>query len=214
MRNVALVAFMLMLAPLPCRAQAPQDEGEAGPWSFGFAIGGFDAEDSTGKLQNQSGQYSLMFDAAYRYSEYLSFGFDTFASEQRFDTLPSTYALLGNVDGRSTIFVGGVNAVAKFGIPMGWVEPYVGAAIGLYFSTVLVTGSLVGNLEAEEEDWGPAEQLMAGLNFRVSERWSLGVEYRHTYLKADFGQLTGGEVDVGGDSIMATVRLGSPGQAR
>lgn len=215
MRSVPLVAFLLMLTPLSCLAQAPQAEGGEGPWSFGFGLGGFDAQDGTGTLQNQSGQYSLMFDATYRYTEYASFEFDVFGTEQRFDTPPGVYAILGTVDGRSTIFVGGVNAVAKFGIPMGGVEPYVGAGIGLYFSSLLVTGSLLGAAaEAEEEDWGLGQQLLAGLNFRVSERWWLGVEYRRTFLEANFGLLGGGEVDIGGDSIMATVRLGSPGQAR
>lgn len=213
MKDAALVVLMLLLVPLSCNAQAT---GDAGAWSFGLGVGGFDPVDGTGQLKNQSGQYALTLDATFRYTEYVSFGFDIFANEQRFDT-PSaiTAPLFGTVDGRSRISGGGLNAVAKLGLPLGRLEPYVGAAVGLYFNSMVVTGSIFGlPARAEEQDSGLGEQLLAGFNYRVADSWSLGVEYRHTYLKADFGQLTGGEVDVGGDSIMATVRFGSPSQAR
>lgn len=206
MKNVAWVVLVLLLPSLPCSAQAT---GDAGTWSFGLGLGGFDPDDGTGQLKNQSGQYALAFDAAYRYTEYVSFGFDIFANEQRFDT-PSaiTAPFFGTVDGRSRISGGGFNAVAKLGLPLGRLEPYVGAAVGLYFNSMIVTGSVFGlPAQAEEQDSGLGEQLLAGFNYRVADRWSLGVEYRHTFLEADFGLLSGGKVDLGGGSIMATARF-------
>lgn len=213
MKDAALVVLMLLLAPLSCSAQAT---GGAGPWSFGLGLGGFAPDDDTGKLESQSGQYALTLDVAYRYTEYVSFGFDMFVNEQRFDTPPGIAApLFGTVDGRSRISGGGFSAVAKLGLPLGRLEPYVGAAVGLYFNSMIVTGSVFGlPARAEEQDSGVGEQLLAGFNYRVTDRWSLGAEYRHTFLDADFGLLSSGKVDLGGDSIMATARFRLQGPAQ
>ena len=214
MKGIAKFAWLLLLAMMSCGAHA-QQAVKSLPWSFGVGVGGFDPDDGAGQLKNQSGQYSLALDATYRYSNYLSFAFDIFANEQRFDTPPTVTApFFGTVDGRARISGGGFNAVAKFGIPMGRMEPYVGAALGLYFNSMIVTGSVFGlPARAEEQDSGLGEQFLAGVNFRIADYWALGVEYRRTFLKADFGSLSDGEVDIGGDSVMATLRYGAdPGK--
>jgi outer membrane protein W len=210
MKNIAKVAGILALAMTSWGAHA-QQEVTSSPWSFGIGVGGFDPDDGAGRLKNQSGQYALALDANYRYSNYLSFAFDIFASEQRFDTPPTVTApFFGTVDGRARISGGGFNAVAKFGIPVGRMEPYVGAALGLYFNSMIVTGSVLGlPARAEVHDSGLGEQLLAGVNFRIADYWALGVEYRRTFLKADFGSLSDGEVDIGGNSVMATLRFGA-----
>jgi opacity protein-like surface antigen len=210
MKQVAITLLVLLLAPVSGATLAQQEAGAAKPWSFGIGLGGFDPDDGSGQLKNQSGQYSLFLDVAYRYSENVRFAFDMFADEQRFDTPATVIApFLGTLDGRARVSGGGFNAVAKFGMPMGRFEPYVGAAVGLYFNSMIVTGSVLGlPARAEEDDSGIGEQLLAGVNVRVSGNWSLGFEFRRTFLKADFGPLTDGEVDIGGDSYLLTARFG------
>jgi hypothetical protein len=163
MKSIATVAWILLLATMSCGVHAQQEVKNL-PWSFGIGVGGFDPDDGTGRLKNQSGQYALALDATYRYSNCLSFAFDVFASEQRFDTPPTVTApFFGTVDGRARISGGGFNAVAKFGIPVGRMEPYVGAALGLYFNSMIVTGSVLGlPARAEEQDSDLGEQFLAG----------------------------------------------------
>jgi opacity protein-like surface antigen len=207
MKNGAKVVLAVIFGLLSSGAWA-QPETAKKPWSFGFGAGSFVPQDGTGQLRNQSGQYSLAFDASFRRSRYLSFGFDIFANDQRIDT-PSTVTapIFGTVDDRAHIAGGGFSAVAKLGLPVGRLEPYVGAGIGLYFNSMIVTGSVLGlPARAEEKDTGIGEQLLAGMSFRTSDEWLLGFEYRRTFLKAEFGPLTHGEVDLGGNSYLLTMR--------
>jgi opacity protein-like surface antigen len=207
MKRLPGVVLVVLCTLWPAGSQA-QGLAASTPWSFGFGIGTFDPRDDTGRLKNQSGQYSLTFDASYRRSNYLSFGFDIFANDQRIDTPPTVTApFLGTVDGRANIAGGGINAVAKLCFQVGRIEPYVGAVVGVYFNSMIVTGTVLGlPARAEEKDTGLGEQLLAGVNVRVSDTWLLGFEYRRTFLRADFGRLSSGEVDLGGNSYLLTMR--------
>jgi opacity protein-like surface antigen len=97
--------------------------------------------------------------------------------------------------------------VAKIGVPIGRFDPYVGAGLGLYRSTLSIDGTIFGVPTTQEEtDTAIGEQLLAGIDVWFTERWALGFEYRGLFLKASFGSVTNGEVDVRGSSLIGALR--------
>ena len=95
--------------------------------------------------------------------------------------------------------------------PMDRIEPYVGAGGGVFYSTLNVTGNLLGTTaNLDETDTSLGSVLLAGVNYQMWQNWALGVEYRRVSVKANFGSVIPGDVEVGGNSVMATLRW-SPG---
>jgi hypothetical protein len=177
-------------------------------WYASVGAGTFDPEPTPGQLENKDGDYSFMMNLGYRYSRYLRLEFDLWAYEQDVDTPPTVAPpLLGTVDPRADIAGGGLSAVAKLGLPIEPFEPYVGAGAGVFFSTMRVTGTVIGlPAQREEDDTGIGSQLLAGVDLALSRQWSAGIEYRRVFLKASFADLTPGEVDIGGIGWMLTAR--------
>jgi opacity protein-like surface antigen len=71
----------------------------------------------------------------------------------------------------------------------------------------LVEGSLQGaHTELTEYDTDVGFQAVAGADFYVSRRFSVGLEYRRLKLDANLGALVPGDLDMGGDFLFATVR--------
>jgi outer membrane protein W len=196
----------------PCVAGAEEQEaadpGTIGPWYFSAGLGGY-WPTSSDQLKNQSGQYSIMIGGGYRVSKYLSIDVDVWGGEQRVDVPASVLPpLLGTADSRSTISTSAISVVAKFGWPIDRFEPYVGAGGGVFYSRIYVTGSALGGastaLEETDTNWGGL--LLGGVNYRLSQNWAVGAEVRRVTVKANFGSVIPGDVEVGGNSVMATLR--------
>ena len=202
------IAILLSTICLPVAAQEPADSTPSAPWYVSGGAGAFKPQSAAGQLENRDGDYSLMLNVGYRYSRYLSFEFDIWAFEQDVDT-PATVGppLFGTLDARGDLSGGSLGAVVKLGWPIGRFEPYVGVGGGVYFSTLRLTGSLFGlPATREEDDTSLGTQWLAGADLMLSRQWSVGFEFRRTFLKASFGDLTSGEVEIGGDSLMLTAR--------
>jgi len=217
MRNNRLWIALVLMASWSCvgaaEGQPTADPGTKGPWLFSFGLGGF-APSASEELKNQSGQYSAMMGGEYRYSKNLSFDVDLWAADQRVDTPSNVVApFFGTVDGRSTISTGAISVVAKLVWPIGRFEPYVGAGGGLFFSKLYITGSVFGVPASHEEtDTSLGGLLLGGVDFWVAQNWAVGAEFRHVSVKANFGGVIPGDVNVGGNSVMATLRWSPAGQ--
>lgn len=185
----------------------PQEVGDSA-WSFGFALGSLRPEDSTGKLKNQGGQYALALDSTYRLSGNWYLGADLFAYGQRFDTPPSVVPpAFGTVDGRAHVAGGSLGVVVKYSVPVGRLDAYVGGGAGVYFNSMRVTGSTFGlPAHGEVRDDRIGQQILAGISYRIGNDWSVGIEWRRIFLQANFGALSNGPVDLGGDSYMIAFR--------
>jgi opacity protein-like surface antigen len=169
-----------------------------GNWYLGGGIGGFREEDNAA-IADADGEFGAAFSGGYRLSRNVALEVDGLVSHQEFDTPPAAGGTR-----RSDLFTNGVGGVAKLILPLDRVELYAGGGLGLYTSRVEIDGPLI---EADEDDVSVGYQLLAGADFFVSRRVSVGFEYRRFQLDADFGStVPGGEVDTGGDFLFATVR--------
>lgn len=196
-----IVAALLVAAALPLTAAAETEmfaPDRIGNWYLGGGFGGFSEEDNA-SVGNPDGQFGLAFSGGYRLTRNIALEIDGLFSHQEFDT--PTYAGGGR---RSDIFTNGVGGVVKFILPIDRVELYAGGGLGVYTSRVEIDGPA---FEGDEDDTGFGYQLLAGADFFVSRRISVGFEYRKFKLDADFGStLPGGKIDTGGDFLFATVR--------
>ena len=199
----------VFLAGVAALAHAGTDD----TWYGGIGAGLFEPKEAPGQLTNGDGEGALMFDLGYRKSRYLRFEMDATFTGQDVDTPAGVAAgLFSTVRPRSDLTTVGLGAVVKLGYPFGWIEPYAGLGAGVYFSQLTVSGSLLGVSEThEEDDTNLGQQLLAGIDVHMNDHLAIGAEFRRVYLKASFGALTNGKVDVGGDSVLLTVRW-TPGE--
>ncbi len=199
-----LCAALLSLA----MAAAPASAADTVPLYVSVGVGSFDPEGSSALATNRDGDFAIAAALGYQRSRYLSLELDVIYLEQEFDTPPGIPSGgFVTVDERADLTVSGMAAVVKLGHPIGPLRPYVGLGAGIYISQLTVFGTVFG-LPAwhEEDDTHVGYQWLAGVSLPVGERWSIGAEFRRTELRADFGALTGGKLDTGGDSLLLTVR--------
>jgi len=96
--------------------------------------------------------------------------------------------------------------VFKLALPIGPLRPYLGGAAGVSNSGLRLDESRTDS----KKDRGICYQLLAGTDFLFLRRQSLGVEFRKTFLRADFGQVTGGEHSIGGNVLALAYRYWYP----
>ncbi|MGD8560416.1 MAG: outer membrane beta-barrel protein [Gammaproteobacteria bacterium] len=86
---------------------------------------------------------------------------------------------------------------------------YLGGGVGLFVTGILVTEPGSGLLTTEG---APSDKLLLGfhlklgLDYRIQDAHRIGIEIKRLSLKADFGQYTNGEADVGGTYILFMYR--------
>ena len=201
---LALVAVIPMHAGAQVRMFEPE---RVGHWYLSGAVGAF-SEETNPQLVNHDGRIGLAIGGGYRLTPYVALEIDVLYASQRIDT-PSTIpgSALGTVDGRATLYSGGMGGLVKFILPLDRVELYVGGGLGIHTTTLSVEGTLMGaHTELTENDTDVGLQAVAGADFFVSRRLSVGLEYRRLKLNANLGALVPGDLDMGGDFLFATVR--------
>lgn len=203
-----LVLALVAVIPIHAQAQVKMFEPErVGHWYLSGAVGAFN-EETNSQLVNQDGQFGLAIGGGYRLSPHVALEIDGLFASQRIDR-PTTISApaLGTPDGRASLYSGGIGGLVKFILPLDRVELYVGGGLGVYTTTLLVEGSLMGaHTELTENDTDVGFQAVAGADFFVSRRVSVGMEYRRLKLDANLGALIPGDLDMGGDLLFATVR--------
>jgi len=201
---VALVATISIQAQAQVKMFEPE---RVGRWYLSGALGAFN-EQTNSQLVNADGQVGLAINGGYRLTPYIALEIDGLFASQNIDT-PTTIppSALGTPEGRSSLYGSGVGGLVKFILPLDRVELYVGGGLGVYATTLLVKGDLLGaRTELTENDTDVGYQAVAGVDFFVSRHISLGMEYRRLKLEANLGVLVPGDLDMGGDFFFATVR--------
>jgi opacity protein-like surface antigen len=208
MRWSCFVLALVAVIPMHAGAQVKMFEPErVGHWYLSGAVGAF-SEETNSQLVNQDGQFGLAISGGYRLTPYVALEIDGLFASQRILT-PSTIpgSVLGTPDSRAHLNSGGIGGLVKFILPLDRVELYVGGGLGIYITTLLVEGSLQGaHTELTESDTDIGFQAVAGADFFISRRISVGLEYRRLKLDANLGALIPGDLDMGGDFLFATVR--------
>lgn len=209
LRNVLFLLIALAAMPLEALAQsssmfAPE---RVGRWYLSGGLGGF-AEESNSQLANQDGDVGFTVSGGYRLSPNIALEVDALLAHQDFDTpttIPAPFT--GSVDSRADLYSTGLGVLVKFILPLNRVELYAGVGLGAYVSTLRVEGTVLGgSAVVEDDDTDIGYQALVGADFFVSRYVSLGLEYRRLKLDANFGALIPGNVDMGGDLFLATVR--------
>ncbi|HWH46851.1 MAG TPA: porin family protein [Burkholderiales bacterium] len=201
---VALVAMISIPAEAQVRMFAPE---RVGHWYLSGALGAFN-EETNSQLVNANGQVGLAVNGGYRLTPHIALEVDGLFASQHIDT-PATIppSALGTPEGRSSLYGGGIGGVVKLILPLDRVELYVGGGLGIYTTTLLVKGDLLGaRTELTENDTDVGFQALVGADFFVARHISVGMEYRRLKLDANLGVLVPGDLDMGGDFFFATVR--------
>jgi len=177
-----------------------------------YAFGGFAAlyADENSQLQGESGSpINLIAGGGYRFSPNLAaelnilVAFRTLDTPQTAQPPAGTYAA-GTLD--SNIWTVGIAATLKYRFIVGRVAPYIGGGVGYYYSNFLTTSEATGcvnncddtgpRVEASSNDFGA--HVVGGADYHFTAKDVLAVEIRYLKLKADFGAVVPGDIDVGG----------------
>jgi opacity protein-like surface antigen len=166
--------------------------------------------DGNSQLQGESGSpINLMAGGGYRFSQNLAAELNLLVAFRTLDTPQTarppagTYAP-GTLD--STIWTAGIAATLKYRFIAGRTAPYIGGGVGYYSSNFVTTSEATGcvnhcddtgpRVEARSNDFGA--HVVAGADYHFSAKDVLAVELRYLKLKADFGAIAPGDMDVGG----------------
>lgn len=187
--------------------------GEPGPWGSWYMSvsgGALNAKDNPGQLESPGSGLALGFAAGYRYSRYIDLEIEMPLFYSRYDT-PATVVppLFGSVSSRSDVSTLGVVGNVIFSVRSPSLRPFAGVGGGLYFSRFSVTAQTFGypgTYETDDSNFG--YQWFAGVDLPLGGGSWLGLEYRQLNLTANFGTVTNGEIDLGGQFILLNYRRG------
>jgi opacity protein-like surface antigen len=201
-----LLAACLFCLPVAANAQV-FGESRAGSWYIGGGLGGF-SEESNSQLPGANGKGAGFFGVGFRASPYVAVEIDLIGWRQDFPT-PGTItpSPLTTADARTDLNTGGLGGVVKVYMPLDRVDLYAGAGLGLYKTTLKVSGTAgVFPAKIEESDDDVGYQLLLGADVYVSRNITVGLEYRWLKLDANFEPFVAGNIDAGGQFLFATVR--------
>lgn len=215
MRKVTVFALLLGSAlagtGAPAVGEGLRLEGPEGvAWWFG--LGSFKGENTPGKLEGQSSRLAGHLGVGGEVSPRSPWMFtgELLGYTQRYDTPTSvTPPVLGTISDRADVATFGLVVGARYQLPMWGVRWYGGGGGGLYRSRLSVSGSVFGFPGTREEvDNGLGWHAEAGLSVPVSAGTELGLSLRQVWLRSDFGEITGGSVDIGGSFVFLGLRYG------
>lgn len=205
--RITITGLLGLLLPSFAFAQSTGAERRSGHWYIGGGLGGYSEEDNP-QLANQDPGVALFFSSGYRLSRHVALEADFLGWTQDFST-PSSIApgTISSADARTDLTTFGMAAVIKFYLPIGIVDLYAGGGLGVYATNLFVegTGSASGaQINQTDTDFG--YQLQIGADVYVSNKISVGLEYRWLIIEANFEPQIAGNLDVGGQFLILNVR--------
>ena len=203
LRSLGIV--LALLAPPAVHAQAG---GAGSTQAYWYAsVGDLNADETPGQLEGEGSSYGLVLGLGMPVREYLAVDAEVAVYSSKYNTPPLTAPFGGSIDTRMRVTSSGIAGNARAFYEFSGGTLYAGGGIGMYWSDLTVTGTIFGfPATRTETDMSLGHQLMAGGELAISKQSRLGVEYRRVFLKANFGELTNGSVDVGGRYVALTYR--------
>jgi len=202
-----LLAFAMSIAP----HAAAQPFGSPDVGRF-YAFGGFAllAPDSNDQLQGERGAAGLIAGGGLRVSPLLSLELGVLGAGYRLDTPASVSVQIpAGTNLRSHISTGGLNLAVKFHFTQDRVDPYFGAGVGIYTTNFRTTSEDPG-CQRHCADTGPrvtsrssdpGYHALVGVDYHVTEKNVVGVEFRQLWLDASFDDIGLGKVKAGGSLL-------------
>lgn len=205
-RGVIVAAVLALAVAAPAAAAEPVAGG--GPW-LSVTGGVFSGEETTGRLEDEGTGPAFALTGGYRFLRYtsveagLELWWRSYSTRTVADGGPFV-ALDSRMDVDSLAIPVGLRVQA----PLGPLEPFAAIGVDLVWSQLTLTGSTFGlPVERTERDFGAGWHWAVGTDLRVTEPLRLVFEYRRVALDGDFGDLTGGSVELGGQMLTGGVRL-------
>jgi len=203
MNRFAVILSVVLASVAFAEDRPPRDKPELRVVGYG---GSLQAPSGSRALEGGGAGVVLGFAVDQKFRRNLTGSFDLSLGFVDYD-LPVALGFFGadTVD-VSTAWMG---YLVKGVIPAGRVELYAGAGPGIAYAEATVPVEFLIFFRAtveEESDWGLGLQTLVGLDFSIGARSRLGFEYRRLEFEADFGELSGGEVDVGGNAFVVVYR--------
>jgi len=208
-RGAAPMVLALGMLVSPYAAAQPAGSTDVGNF---YAFGGFAlfGPDSNGQLQGERGGAGVIAGGGVRSSRLLSFELGVLGAGYRLDTPASVSAQIpAGTNFRSNISTGGLNLSVKFHFTQDRVDPYFGGGVGVY-STEFRTTSEVPGCQHHCADTGPrvtsrstdpGYHALVGVDYHVTQKNVVGVEFRHLWLDANFDDIGLGDVKAGGSLL-------------
>jgi opacity protein-like surface antigen len=214
LRGAAAMLLALGMSVAPHAAAQPAGAGSPDVGKF-YAFAGFAAfaPDSNDQFQGERGGAGLMVGGGFRFSSLLSFELGALGAGYRLDTpasvsaqLPATFK---DASVRTHMSTGGLNLSVKFHFTQDRVDPYFGVGVGIY-STDFRTTSEASTCQRHCADTGPrvasnsadtGYHAVIGVDYHVTQKNVVGVEFRRLWLDANFGDIGLGKVKAGGSLL-------------
>ena len=199
---------LLLAAGAATGAQAKKAQGwrtEQTHYAFVYA-GSFQTGETAAVLDRSTGQTTLGAGWGRRLHRMLTLELDATASSTDYE-LP-TPILRG--DSRRTeisLTTSGVLVNLKFGFQLGRLRPHVGVGLGVGVVDVSFTQPEYLFEEPLESRFSTLTQFLAGADFRIGRRSTLGLEYRELAAQKTL-LFAGEEIDGDGESVTLAYRFG------
>lgn len=172
-----------------------------------ISVGDFDGEETTGQLENEGSSGGLALGIGVRPWQHVALEAEFAGFSARYDTPPLAPSPGVVFDRRMRVTSGGFIGNAKALFAFSRATAYAGVGLGIFGAEARVTGTVFGfDADRMEDDSEIGYQLIAGGDVAITARSRVGVEYRRLYLEADFGELSRGKTDIGGDYLAVTFR--------
>lgn len=201
--------WVLLCASLIVATAVRAEEARPSPGTayWYVSLGGFEGDETTGQLENEGDAGGIVAGLGVRPWSYLAFEAEVAGYSAEYDRPPFPVPSGVTFDPRMRVSSAGIFGNAKAVYERDRASVYAGMGLGVFSASAELSGTLFGfDAERIEDDTGIGFQFIAGGNVAISERSRVGVEYRRLELEADFGELSGGEADVGGDYVAITFR--------
>src|SRR5258708_23790733 len=201
-RGAAATLLALGMPTAPHAAAQPVGSPDVGRF-YGFGGFALFAPDSNDQLQGERGAGGLIAGGGFRMSPLLSLELGVLGAGYRLDTPASVSAQIpAGTTLRSSISTGGLTLSVKFHFTQDRVDPYFGAGVGIYTTDFRTTSETPGcqhhcadtgpRVTSRSSD--PGYHALVGVDYHMTEKNVVGVEFRQLWLDANFDDIGLGEL--------------------
>jgi opacity protein-like surface antigen len=199
---------LLLAVGAATAAQAKEAQGWRTEQTYYASVyaGSFQTAETAAVLDRSTFKGTAGFSWGRRLHRLLTLELDATASSTDYE-LPT--GILRDRSGRTEVSLttSGVLVNCKFGFQLGRLRPHVGVGVGAGLVDVSFTELEYLFEEPIESRFSTLTQFLAGADFRIGRRSTLGLEYRELAAQKPL-LFAGEEIDGGGESVTLAYRLG------
>lgn len=196
--------FSVFLLPAPA-LHADENSPRQAYWYI--SAGDFKADETPAQLENEGSSFGLSVGAGLRPWRYVALEGEIAMLTAKYDAPPLSVSPGGSIDARMRVTSAGLVGNAKIFYDFARGRVYAGAGLGVFGAEAEITGTVFGFPAVRvEDDTVMGYRLLVGGDLAVARSSYIGFEYRRHYLEADFGELSQGKVDIGGDYLGVNFR--------